>query len=290
VAEHGNVTRAAATLHATQPAVSMQIKSLEQSLGLELFHRIPNGMKLTEAGKKLLIEARQTVAQADSTVDLARRLNDKSASSLHVGLNDTGVMVRLDLIISNLLHEMPGLTLQIDHHNSGIVLDKIRKIELDVGFYEGTIRDRSIDALRLMEIDLCIILPNKWADTPDWESLSRLPWVFTSPHCSYYKEMLRLSKEHSVELTHQFGTEHKPLVTQLVREGMAVSLVDRNTAIPEVEAGKLSIWRYYAGSVTWSLIALVRRLHEPAIETFRMSVASAYRASRMTKHEIINST
>src|SRR6476646_6482306 len=62
VAREGNLTRAAELLHVTQPAVSLQIKSLQQALDLQLFIRIPSGMALTDDGAKLLPIAERAIA------------------------------------------------------------------------------------------------------------------------------------------------------------------------------------------------------------------------------------
>src|ERR1700759_5005224 len=64
VAREGTVSRAATLLHLTQPAVSLQLKALEESTGLQLFNRTPGGFTLTEAGAALLPLAHKAVADA----------------------------------------------------------------------------------------------------------------------------------------------------------------------------------------------------------------------------------
>ena len=59
VAELGNLTQAAVVLHLSQPAVTAQIKALEEELGLPLFERVDGGVTLTRAGSHLLDEARE---------------------------------------------------------------------------------------------------------------------------------------------------------------------------------------------------------------------------------------
>src|SRR5215831_12904146 len=74
VAEAGHLTRAAEKLHISQPALSAQIKALEDELDLSLFERTPAGMTLTEAGKRLLGEAEKVLAAAQALRAEARSL------------------------------------------------------------------------------------------------------------------------------------------------------------------------------------------------------------------------
>jgi DNA-binding transcriptional LysR family regulator len=67
VAEQGHLTRAATLLHVTQPAISGQIKALEELLGLKLFERSPIGVRLTKAGEALLPKAAATLAAGSAT-------------------------------------------------------------------------------------------------------------------------------------------------------------------------------------------------------------------------------
>src|SRR5262249_60738923 len=66
VAELGHLTRAAEKLHISQPAVSAQIKALEDELGVTLFERVSSGMQLTSAGRNLLPAAEQVLGAANA--------------------------------------------------------------------------------------------------------------------------------------------------------------------------------------------------------------------------------
>ncbi|WP_221032598.1 LysR family transcriptional regulator [Actomonas aquatica] len=72
VAAHGSFNRAARILHLTQPALSRQVKDLEEELGVPLFDRGKNAVKLTEAGARFYDEAREVLARAELAVQRAR--------------------------------------------------------------------------------------------------------------------------------------------------------------------------------------------------------------------------
>ena len=68
VAEEGNLTRAAARLHISQPPLTRQIRNLEQELGVELFERTPRGVRLLPAGQTMFEHAKTILAQVDAAV------------------------------------------------------------------------------------------------------------------------------------------------------------------------------------------------------------------------------
>jgi DNA-binding transcriptional LysR family regulator len=89
-AEEGSVTRAAARLYIAQPALSRQIRELERHVGGTLFTRHSRGIALTEAGSRLLLEARAIVARADRLLELTGKAADEENDGLTVGLLDEG--------------------------------------------------------------------------------------------------------------------------------------------------------------------------------------------------------
>ena len=275
VAEHGNVTRAAEHLFTSQPAVSAQIKALEQSFGVALFSRTPAGMALTEAGQKLLDQAKTTLAQARATEDLARHLRDGTAGRLRIGLNDANPRLRVDALSRALLADHPGIQLDFSNGTSGSVLEGVRRFDIDAGFYEGQVKDNAVAARHLLDCELCIVMPNGWS-ADDWHALSRYPWVFTSPGCSYNSELMRICDQHGVQPQKQFRMDHDSTSLTMVREGLAVSMVDRAFAQPYADAGELTIWNGYEGTIPLSAIYLKQRQSDPPIAAFLAAVAAAF--------------
>ena len=85
VAEEENVTRAAARLHVSQPALSRQIHDLEDDLGVSLLERTAKTVRLTEAGRVFLLEARGVLQRADEAVTTARAVSGGVQGNIHVG-------------------------------------------------------------------------------------------------------------------------------------------------------------------------------------------------------------
>src|SRR5450432_519953 len=85
VAEDLNFTKAAARLRVAQPALSRQIQTLEDEIGVDLMKRSPRGVTMTAEGKLFLDEARQVIARADESVNKVRALTRGEYGELHIG-------------------------------------------------------------------------------------------------------------------------------------------------------------------------------------------------------------
>src|SRR6516162_3226688 len=84
-AEEENVSRAALKLHVSQPGISRQIRDLEDEIGFQLFERSAKSLKLTEAGKLFLAEAKSVLQRADEAVKKAKAVAENAGGQLHVG-------------------------------------------------------------------------------------------------------------------------------------------------------------------------------------------------------------
>jgi DNA-binding transcriptional LysR family regulator len=113
VAETENVSRAALKLHISQPAVSRQIRDLEDEIGLPLLNRVGKSVRLTEAGRVFLNEARRILKHTDDAVEKVRVTGGRPVSELHVGdfpLVAARIMPR---ILRNYKKEMPNVRVKL---------------------------------------------------------------------------------------------------------------------------------------------------------------------------------
>src|SRR6185436_5643602 len=85
VAEEENVSRAALKLHVSQPALSRQVRDLEDELGFPLLERSAKSVRLTQAGGVFLNEARAVLQRAEEAVKAARAVATGQSGELHVG-------------------------------------------------------------------------------------------------------------------------------------------------------------------------------------------------------------
>lgn len=142
LAEELHFGRAAEKLHLAQPALSNQIKLLEYSLGVTLFHRTTRRVRLTAAGEALLPEALATIAQAEAAVRVARAVGETGAHILKIGGVDSATAGLLPHVVRQFRMAHPEVGLKVFELLSGPAFNMLESRSLDIGF----VRKRPVQA------------------------------------------------------------------------------------------------------------------------------------------------
>src|SRR4051794_12551892 len=126
-ADARNLSRAAALLHLTQPALSKQISSLEDDLGMRLFDRVSSGVQLTSAGQDLLGRARQLLLQAEDLRERARLLQSGATGVLNVGATSMSIESFVAPFILGFREQRPQVEVRV---TEGGGMQLLRRVEL----------------------------------------------------------------------------------------------------------------------------------------------------------------
>jgi DNA-binding transcriptional LysR family regulator len=132
VADEENVTRAATRLHVSQPALSRQIRDLEEELSLSLFERGARSLHLTEAGHVFLTEARAVLQRLDQAVSAVRAVADTSGGEIHVGFAPSLTVEILPDALRRFQEEFPGIHVRLHDLSTQEMLDGLCEGTLDV--------------------------------------------------------------------------------------------------------------------------------------------------------------
>lgn len=135
LAEELHFGRSAERLHVVQPAVTQQIQKLERELKVTLFDRSKRSVNLTDAGQRLLPEARAVLATVNQAIEAVTGLTEQpnSGHTLRIGTAD-GLGARLDSILSRLHDTTPDLKLSLESATTWSRLERVRNGELDAAF------------------------------------------------------------------------------------------------------------------------------------------------------------
>ncbi|MEM5458161.1 LysR family transcriptional regulator [Paraburkholderia phytofirmans] len=275
VAREGNLTRAAVHLHLTQPAVSLQIKHLQETLGVTLFTRTSHGLSLTRDGQALLPHAERALAAANDVQRAAQSLRHEVRGRLRIGTILDPAFLRLGGFLKQLVETWPHIETALRHGMSGWVLDQVRAGELDVGYYiglpsEDEPRDGpAFHAVTLTHFQYRVLAPAGWKDrvkgARDWRSLAALPWIWTPPASAHNRLLSRCFDEAGVKPVKVAEVDQEPSMLDLVKSGVGLTLARDATAIAEAHAHALTIVEGVTVPTQLTFITLVQRKEEPAI-------------------------
>lgn len=133
VAQAGSLTRAAAGLHLTQPALSGQVRRLEEELGASLFHRQGRGLSLTAAGETFRRFAADALEAVDAGREALGALGSLASGTLAIGGGATSTNILLPPIVKEFHRRHPGVRFAIREAPSRTIVEAVAGGELDLG-------------------------------------------------------------------------------------------------------------------------------------------------------------
>ncbi|MBS9434696.1 transcriptional regulator CynR [Photorhabdus hainanensis] len=158
VAEHHSFTRAATALHVSQPALSQQIKQLEETLGAQLFDRTGRAMRLTDAGEVYFRYARRALQDLEEGKRAIHDVADLSRGSLRVAVTPTFTTYLIGPLVKSFHNLYPNITLTVREMSQERIEELLVDDELDVGIAFDEIHSPDIDAQRLLVETLALVV------------------------------------------------------------------------------------------------------------------------------------
>lgn len=161
VADTGNVTRAADVLHLVQPAVSRQLRLLEEDVGAPLFERERHGMVLTDAGRSLLGYARRAMLELDrARAEITGAAGGHGIGGLvTLGLLPSTIDTLASPLVTTLAEHYPGIRVRLAMGYAGTLLRWLQSGEIDAALLYGAERSPDIQTTPLIEEPLWVIGP-----------------------------------------------------------------------------------------------------------------------------------
>jgi DNA-binding transcriptional LysR family regulator len=168
VADTLNFRRAADELHLTQPAITAQIKSLEESLGIALFDRIGRDISLTPAGTTLLQYVRQIESITNEAIAALAPFGGQEGIDLRIGASHTIAVYLLPKLLPDLLSEWPKLRVHVMGGSTNEVLQALTTHQIGVGLIEAAAFRPDLKTEVFAEDELALIVrpEHRWTRKP----------------------------------------------------------------------------------------------------------------------------
>ncbi len=258
VAEQGHLTKAGALLHLSQPAVSGQIKALEDQLELKLFERGPGGVRLTKAGEALLPQAKAVVGQAAEFRKAAKKLEGHLTGKARVGTILDPSVIRLGPFISTLLERHPWLDVRLQHGISTWAAESVSNGVLDGafslggGFFHGNLR-----VIALEEVPYRVVSPAGWREKvagADLRAIAALPWVRPPQNSPHEQMQTNLFEPLGLHPATVVEADQESSISTLVKTGLGLGLMREELARAAASADELYIWEGAVPSTQLSFV------------------------------------
>ena len=159
LAEQLHFTKAAVLLNVAQPALSRQIKQLEDEIGTQLVERTNRRVRLTAAGDVFLARATRILEQIDQATRETARVGQGDAGSLVIGVISTAVCSILPELMRSFRRESPNITIDIREMEPGEQVEALRKETIDIGLLFLSIQDPALDSALISRERLIVALP-----------------------------------------------------------------------------------------------------------------------------------
>ncbi len=247
VASQGSFTRAASSLHLTQPGVSKHVRQLEKHYGMELFERRGRTVALTRAGYILYEATREIVACLGRTGDRLKELHGATPTLPLASTFTVGLYVVPSLLASfRSLHPEVKTTLEI--FPAATVEARVLDQSFDVGLVGHEVRDKRLVATEFFSDDLVVVVPagHRWTSRIRGirpEELREEPFIATAVGSGTRMVVEDRLSRNGIRLTEVLDFGNMEGVKKAVEAGLGVSVLSKSVIEREVSAGLLSMAR-----------------------------------------------
>jgi LysR family transcriptional regulator, transcription activator of glutamate synthase operon len=248
LAEELNFTRAAANEHIAQPALSQQIRRLEDELGLALVERTTRHVSLTEAGQLLVVRARRILAELEAAASELAAVRGVDIGHVTIGAMHTMGPVDLSLAMAIFHDRHPDVGLTVREASSEEMAEMLRIDELDLAFLSVTerIESHGLGLHQLLSEELVVLLPPDHALSGRGQvrmaELAREPFISFRAGARLRELLFAAGRDAGFEPRVELESNDSQRVRRLVSRGLGVAILPRSDAVgpgAEVDVARL---------------------------------------------------
>lgn len=275
VLEAKSFTRAADILHVAQPAIGMQIRSLEEELGVKLLVRHSRGVVPTEAGEELAKDARTLVGNFDRVRQKIIDLGSKPSGRVSVGMTETVMHMLATALLRACRQKYPAVSLNFAEGMSERLSEWMTLDRLDLALTYNPPEESDLAIEVLATETLYFAVPAEHGESGRTEITLRealkYDLVLTSRASLFRTRVEQAAEANHLTLRIACEADSPAMIKELVRGGMGCSIVPYGGVRPEVEDGRILVFRIVDPEIkrTLHLVASKKRLGSKAVRLVR---------------------
>ncbi len=258
IAETKTFTAGAKLVNVTQAAISMQIRQLEDEVGLQLFTRTPRRVILTEAGEYLLERARKILREHDSAVAEIAELGGVEHGRLRIGSASAEfATLQLPHILQRIKEKYPNAELSVSAGTSQTLVEKIMHGDLDIAFVSLPVENSSITTDILFSDEIVAIahpghpLANKRSISAS--ALANEKLILGERGGNTRRMIDDFFSSANVTPNIVMELSRQEAINQMVENDLGVGTAGAKTIADEIREGRLISWKIEGAEINWEL-------------------------------------
>lgn len=286
VARHLSFSRAAAELHLSQPAVSMQVKGIEAILGLPLTEQMGKKIYLTDAGREVLHASQAITARLDDLQANLAQLRGMDGGRLNIAVTATVSAIATG-ILARFRERYPRVAIHLDVSNRESVLGQLAHNRIDLAIMGQVPGGLDLEATRFMDNPLVMIAPPahplaRRRKVP-LAALAAEPFLVREAGSGTRGAMERFFADRGMTLTTSMEMSSNEAIKQAVQAGLGLGILSLQTLEQELELKRLTVLKVEGFPIMrhWYVVHRTDKRLSPVAQAFKAFVlASAGRQAR----------
>jgi LysR family transcriptional regulator, hydrogen peroxide-inducible genes activator len=246
LARHAHFGRAADACAISQPALSMQIKEMEEVLGGKLLERSARQVSLTKLGEELLQRVRDILRSVDELGDFARASRDKLSGRLRVGMIPTIAPYLLPKVIENLARLHPELDIHVRETLTPKLIKEVAEGRLDTAIVALPVSEPSLTEIALFKENFLLVRPGEQEGTPvpSRETLREMKLLLLEEGHCFRDQALSFCNLQSSPPREMLDASSLSTLVQMVGAGIGVTLIPEMAVAVEMRSASVSVVRF----------------------------------------------
>jgi LysR family transcriptional regulator, hydrogen peroxide-inducible genes activator len=246
VARHGHFGRAATACAISQPALSMQIKELEENLGGMLIERSSRQVALTKFGEEAALRVRDILRTVDELGDFARASRDRLVGRLRIGMIPTIAPYLLPKVIGNLTQMHPELDIHVRETVTPKLIQELGEGRLDTAIVALPVSEPTLAEVALFSENFLLVRPGADDGTPvpSARMLGAMRLLLLEEGHCFRDQALSFCKMHASPPREVLDASSLSTLVQMVSAGIGVTLIPEMAVAVETRSASVSVARF----------------------------------------------
>jgi len=246
LARHSHFGRAAAACAISQPALSMQIKELEEALGAVLIERGARHVRLTRFGEEAALRVRDILRAVDELGDFARSSRERFAGRLRLGMIPTIAPYLLPAVMGHLTRIYPELDVHVREAMTSRLIEELGEGRLDTAIVALPVSEASLTEVALFAENFLLVRPGEAEGTPvpSSEALREMRLLLLEEGHCFRDQALSFCNMRSSPPREVLDASSLSTLVQMVGAGMGVTLIPEMAVEVETRSASVSVARF----------------------------------------------